>query len=49
MEEKKEKKEPEIIPKGQVWFDRFFVGLVLSLLLSGILYNAWGLIELFSR
>ncbi len=41
------KKELEPIPTGQQWFDRIFLLLVLSILISGLAYNAWGLIELF--
>lgn len=37
------------IPAGQRWFDNIFLLLVLSILISGLIYNAWGLIELFAR
>jgi hypothetical protein len=33
------------IPLGQRLFDRMFLLLVVSLLISGVLYNVWGLIE----
>ncbi len=33
------------IPLGQRLFDRIFLLLIVSLLISGVLYNAWGLIE----
>ncbi|MEZ4862505.1 MAG: hypothetical protein R3C14_14420 [Caldilineaceae bacterium] len=36
------------IPAGQKLFDNMFLWLILSLLISGLLYNAWGLIEVFS-
>ena len=39
-------KEEEEIPRGQVLFDRWFLLFLLSVLLSGIFYNAWGIIEL---
>lgn len=38
---------PEDIPKGQVWFDRIFLWFILSMLITGILYTVWGLIEVF--
>ena len=36
------------IPAGQKLFDNVWLWLVLSLLISGVLYNAWGLIEIFT-
>lgn len=36
------------IPAGQKLFDNMFLWLILSFLISGLLYNAWGLIEVFS-
>lgn len=33
------------VPLGQRLFDRIFLLLIVSLLISGVLYNAWGLIE----
>lgn len=51
MEENREPVESqheEEIPAGQVWFDRIFFWLLLSILISALLYNAWGLLELFS-
>ncbi len=33
------------IPLGQRLFDRIFLLLIVSLLISGVLYNIWGLIE----
>lgn len=52
MEEKQnspENQQPESpdIPKGQIWFDKFFWLLALSILITGLVYNGWGLIELF--
>ncbi len=38
--------ELEEIPRGQVLFDRLLWLFVGSLLLSALLYNAWGLIDL---
>ncbi|MBK8899608.1 MAG: hypothetical protein IPM53_00350 [Anaerolineaceae bacterium] len=35
------------LPKGQVWFDKIFLLLALSILITGLIYNAWGLWELF--
>ena len=36
------------IPAGQKLFDNVWLWLVLSLLISGVIYNAWGLIEIFT-
>lgn len=36
------------IPAGQKLFDNMFFWLILSFLISGVLYNAWGLIEVFT-
>lgn len=36
---------PETIPAGQKLFDNIFLWLALSFLISGVLYNVWGLIE----
>lgn len=49
MDEKQESAETKLppIPSGQQWFDRIFVLLIASILISGLLYNVWGLIELF--
>ena len=35
------------IPKGQIWFDRIFLLLILSIVITGLIYNVWGMIELF--
>jgi hypothetical protein len=40
--------EEEDVPSGQAWFDNIWLWFVLSLLLSGLMYNVWGLLELFS-
>ena len=42
-------KESAPLPAGQTWFDRIFLWLILSIAISGLLYNVWGLIELFVR
>lgn len=49
MEENRENVPPpeEEIPAGQVWFDRIFLWFVLSILITGLLYNVWGMFELF--
>ena len=47
MDEKQPASEPEPIPSGQNWFDRIFLLLILSIVISGLFYNIWGLIELF--
>lgn len=38
----------EDVPRGQKFFDNWPLLLILSLLLSGLLYNAWGLIEILT-
>ncbi|MFQ5399000.1 MAG: hypothetical protein ACE5E7_05300 [Anaerolineae bacterium] len=43
VEESGEKKG---IPLGQIVFDEMFLWFLLSLVISFILYNAWGLMEL---
>jgi hypothetical protein len=40
--------ESEPIPAGQKLFDNMFLWLILSFLITGLIYNAWGLIEVFS-
>ncbi len=40
--------EPERIPVGQAVFDQIFLLFMLSLVLSFVLYNLWGLIELLN-
>lgn len=39
-------KEQEKIPVGQVVFDEIFLFFMLSLTISFLLYNIWGLMEL---
>ena len=46
-QEKSSEARPDEIPKGQRYFDRIFLLLILSILISGLFYNVWGLIELF--
>lgn len=36
---------PEEISLGQKFFDNMFLLLILSLLITFVLYNVWGLIE----
>ncbi len=45
MEANKEK-EKERIPIGQVIFDDVFLLFLLSLVISFMLYNVWGLLDL---
>lgn len=40
--------ESEPIPAGQKLFDNMFLWLILSFLISGLIYNAWGLFEVFT-
>lgn len=42
--EKVEKEEP--IPQGQAVLDNMWLLFLLSLLISGVLYNAWGVIDI---
>ncbi|MBI3161505.1 MAG: hypothetical protein HYZ23_03300 [Chloroflexi bacterium] len=44
--EKKEGNEPE--PQGQKIFDNIWLLFLLSLLISGVIYNAWGIIDLLN-
>ncbi|MCP4419545.1 MAG: hypothetical protein GY805_23280 [Chloroflexi bacterium] len=46
VSENQEAKEEEI-HTGQIWFDKFFFLLALSIIITGLIYNAWGLWELF--
>ncbi|MDX1437327.1 MAG: hypothetical protein R3335_10980 [Anaerolineales bacterium] len=45
-----EGQEPELepIPRGQTWFDKLWLLFLISLALSLILYNLWGLIDLMN-
>lgn len=42
-----EEKREEPIPSGQAFFDNIFLLLGLSLVISTVLYNIWGLINVF--
>ena len=44
--EASEKKEQPRVPIGQVVFDEVFLLFLLSLVISLIIYNVWGLLEL---
>jgi len=44
---KKEKPEMDE-PKGQKIFDNIWLLFVLSLLISGVIYNVWGIIDLMN-
>lgn len=43
---KKEKQENEPIDPMQKVFDNIWLLFLLSLLISGVIYNAWGLMDL---
>jgi len=45
MSEKNET-ENELVPQGQKVFDNIWLLFLLSLLISGLIYNAWGLYNL---
>lgn len=52
MEEKHENpQDPEVdnteVHKGQNFFDKTFLLLALSILITGLIYTTWGLLELF--
>jgi hypothetical protein len=36
------------VPAGQRYFDRIFLLLAVSILISALVYNAWGVIELLT-
>ena len=38
----------EEVPKGQRYFDNFFLLLVVGLIIPFLMYNLWGMIELIS-
>lgn len=42
-----QQEEGQEIHKGQIWFDKIFLLLALSILITGLIYNGWGLWELF--
>ena len=46
--EDKNKSEQEAIPQGQVLFDKWLLWFALTILISAVLYNAWGLYEVLS-
>ncbi|MFQ5407545.1 MAG: hypothetical protein ACE5FI_03880 [Anaerolineales bacterium] len=39
-------KQPERIPLGQAVFDEWLLWFLISLVISFVLYNVWGLLEL---
>ncbi len=47
QEEQQNESEQEI-PKGQFYFDNLLWLFILSLVISFVIYNAWGLIEIMS-
>lgn len=44
--EEQDRDEP--VHKGQDFFDEWLLLLIISFFISGLLYNAWGLIELLT-
>ena len=44
----KDEKENKSIPQGQKVFDNIWVLFLLSLLISGVIYNVWGLVDLMN-
>jgi len=47
-ETKSDKEELEKRPRGQIIFDNIALWFVLSLALSLVLYNGWGLLDLLT-
>ena len=45
---KDDKKKEEPVPQGQKVFDNIWLLFLLSLLISGVIYNVWGLMDLMS-
>lgn len=43
-----ENKNQEEVPKGQLFMDNLLWLMLLSLLLSFVIYNGWGLLELIN-
>ena len=39
--------ENDEVHKGQLLFDKTFLLLALSILITGLIYTGWGLLELF--
>ena len=46
MAQEERREEEERIPLGQALFDDLFLWFMLSLVLSLVLYNVWGLLDL---
>lgn len=44
----KEKHEDESVAKWQKVFDNIWLLFLLSLLISGVIYNAWGIFDLLN-
>lgn len=44
--EKGSEEEQSVVPRGQLIFDNLLWLFILSLLISLVIYNAWGLFEL---
>ena len=52
MEEKQDpvkdqQEDTDEVHKGQIWFDKSFLLLALSIAITGLIYTGWGLLELF--
>jgi hypothetical protein len=45
---KKDEHENEPVPHWQKWFDNIWVLFLLSVLISGLIYNLWGIIDLLN-
>ncbi len=45
---KKDEHENETVSQWQKWFDNIWILFLLSLLISGLIYNLWGIIDLLN-
>jgi len=43
-----EKEENKPVPQGQKIFDNIWLLFLLSLLISGVIYNVWGIMNLMN-
>ena len=43
---KKQEQESEPVPQGQKWFDDIWFLFLASLLISTLIYNVWGIVDL---
>jgi len=46
--ENEDKVEDDQVPKGQVWFDNYFLWFGLSIVITAVMYTVWGMVEILS-